>query len=133
MSESENVERVRAAFARWNLGDHEALIEEFDPEVEIRAASSEGLSGEPFVGYDGFRAWIATMEESFEVWEIHPQLFHERGDVVVVLGSMHLRGRGSGVELDQETGWVLELRDGRVRRLRAFLGHEQALAAGGIS
>jgi ketosteroid isomerase-like protein len=51
----------------------------------------------------------------------------------VVLGHMHLRGRGSGVELDQQTGWVVDLRNGKMTRFQAFFSHEEALAAGGIS
>ena len=73
------------------------------------------------------------MEESFEVWQIHPEVFREHGDKVVVLGHMHLRGRGSGVELDQQTGWVIDLGDGKMTRFQSFLSHEEALAASGIS
>jgi ketosteroid isomerase-like protein len=51
----------------------------------------------------------------------------------VALGHMHLRGRGSGVELDQETGWLVEVHDGKMTRFQAFLSHEEARAAGGIS
>jgi ketosteroid isomerase-like protein len=73
------------------------------------------------------------MEESFEVWQVHPEVFREHGDAVVALGHMELRGRGSGVELDQQTGWVVEIHDGKMTRFHAFLSHEEALSAGGIS
>jgi ketosteroid isomerase-like protein len=128
-----NAELVRDAFERWNDRDHAALLEQIAPDVEIRAASSQLSGGEPFRGHDGYREWIAAMEESFDVWQIDPETFQEHGDVVVVLGHMHLRGRGSGVELDQETGWLVEVRDGKMTRFQAFLSHEEALSAGGIS
>jgi ketosteroid isomerase-like protein len=128
-----NAALVRDSFARWNAGERESLLADIDPDVEIRVASSEISGGEPFHGHDGYRAWISTMEEAFEVWQVHPETFYEQGDTVVVLGRMHLRGRGSGVELDQTTGWVVETRDGKMVRFRAFLDHEEALAAGGIS
>jgi uncharacterized protein len=128
-----NAELVRASFERWNSGDTESLLEQIDPDVEIRVASSQLSGGEPYHGHDGYREWIATMKESFEVWEIHPEVFEEHGDAVLVLGHMHLRGRGSGVELDQETGWIVDVRDGRMWRFQAFLSHEEARAAGGIS
>jgi hypothetical protein len=66
------------------------------------------------------------MEEAFEVWELHPETFEEARDSVLVLGSMHLRGRGSGVELDQEAGWIVDARDGRMSRLQTFTTHEEA-------
>ena len=36
------------------------------------------------------------MDEAFDVWEIHPEVFSEHGDAVLVLGHMHLRGREAG-------------------------------------
>ena len=134
MAGASNSELVREAFAEWNTGDREAFLRFVHPEVEINVVSSEVTGGTPFLGYEGYRAWVATMEESFEVWELHPETFEERGDAVVVLGRMHLRGRGSGVELDQEIGWIVDVRDGRMLRLRTFLKHDEALtAADGLS
>jgi uncharacterized protein len=128
-----NAELVRAAFERWNRREHESLLEQIDPDVEITVATSQLAGGEPYRGHAGYREWTAAMEESFEVWQINPEVFRERGDDVVVLGQMHLRGRGSGVELDQPAGWVVEVRDGKMTRFQAFLSHEEALSAGGIS
>jgi ketosteroid isomerase-like protein len=128
-----NAQLVRDAFERWNDRDHVAVLEQIDPEVEIHVASTQLLGGAPFRGHDGYREWIATMEESFEVWQIEPEVFREHGDSVVVLGHMHMRGRGSGVELDQKAGWLVEVHDGRMTRFQAFLSHEEALSAGGIS
>jgi len=130
---SANVELVRDAFERWNRREHESLLADIHPDAEIVVVSAQLNGGEPFRGHEGYRQWTETMEESFDVWEIHPEVFHERGDTVVVLGHMHLRGRGSGVELDQETGWLVEVHERKMTRFQALLSHEEALAAGGIS
>jgi ketosteroid isomerase-like protein len=129
----QNAELVREAFERWSRDDHEWVLERLDPAVEIHVASAQLSGGEPFRGYDGYRQWIATMRDSFEVWQIWPESFREHGDDVIVLGSMHLRGRGSGIELDQETGWIIQIHDGKMTRFHSFLSHKEALAAGGIS
>jgi ketosteroid isomerase-like protein len=128
-----NADLVRAAFEQWNTGAREALLEQIDPDIEINVQSSQISGGAPYRGHEGYREWIAAMEESFEVWQLHLETFEERGDTVVVLGRMHLRGRGSGVELDQETGWIVDLRNGKMCRFRSFLSHAEALAASGIS
>jgi ketosteroid isomerase-like protein len=128
-----NAELVREAFDRWSRDDHDWVLERLDPDAAIEVASAQLTGGEPFRGHDGYREWIATMRESFEVWQIHLESLREQGDNVIVLGSMHLRGRGSGIELDQETGWVVEIHDGKMTRFHAFFTHEEALAAGGIS
>jgi ketosteroid isomerase-like protein len=127
-----NAEIVRDAFDWWNE-DRESFIEIVDPEVEISVASSEVTGGVPFMGHEGYRRWIATMEESFEVWELRPVRFEECSGTVVVLGTMRLRGRGSGLELEQEMGWLVDLRDGKLLRLRSFLTHAEALGAAGAA
>lgn len=57
------------------------------------------------------------------------QSLEEREDAVLVLGRMYLRGRASGIELDQETGWIVDVRDGMMHRLRSFLSHGEAREA----
>lgn len=128
-----NTELVRDAFDRWNRREHGSLLQQIDPDVEIHVLSAELLGREPFRGHEGYHEWTAAMEESFEVWQIRPDTFHEHDDKVVVLGRMHMRGRGSGIELDQETGWLVHIRAGKMTRFQSFLSHEEALAAGGIS
>jgi ketosteroid isomerase-like protein len=124
-----NVDLIRDSWARWNSGDRESLLDQIDPDVEIRVSSSQVSGGEAYRGHDGYREWIATMDEAFDVWEIFPETFRERGETVLVLGHMHLRGRGSGVEFDQETGWIVEARDGIMLRMQSFLSHADAVAA----
>ena len=67
------------------------------------------------------------------MWQVDPESFEEHGDTVVILGQMHLRGRGSGVELDQEVGWLVDVHEGKMTRFQAFLSHEETRAASGIS
>jgi ketosteroid isomerase-like protein len=120
-----NAEIVRRAFERWNT-DRATFIEIVDAEVEIDVQSSQVTGGVPFRGHDGFRRWVATMEESFDVWELHCQSFEEYGDAVLALGMLCVRGRGSGLHLDQEMGWIVDLKDGKLRRLRSYQSHAEA-------
>jgi ketosteroid isomerase-like protein len=128
-----NADLVRDAFERWNRREHESLLQVIDPDVEINVLSSELSGGGPYRGHDGYREWTAVMEDSFDVWQIHPKVFREHGDQVLVLGHMHIRGRASKLELDQETGWIVEVHNGKMTRLQAFLSHEEARSASGIS
>ena len=96
----DNAVRVQQAIGRWNSGDRTAPLDLIHPDVEIRTGISEAFQGEPFRGHEGTRQWLAALDENFETWRIEMDEFIEKGDVVVVLGSVHWRGRGSGVELD---------------------------------
>lgn len=128
MAGDSNVELIKEAFEEWNTGERQAFLARVDPEVEINVTSLKVSGGAPYRGHEGYWEWVRTMEESFETWQLHPETFEEREDAVLVTGRMHLRGRASGVELDQETGWIVDVRDGRMRRLRSFLSHDEARA-----
>ena len=56
-----------------------------------------------------------------------------RGDRVVGLGRIHVCGREGGLELDSATGWVFELRGGKVVRAEGFLNPADALEAAGLT
>jgi ketosteroid isomerase-like protein len=129
----DNGERVRRVFERWNAGDHNAPLDEVHPDAEVITVIGGALSGEPFRGHEGVREWLSGLDENFDRWEIDIGEILEQGDVVVLLGNIRARGRASGVELDQEVGWMIRFRDGKFWRMRTFFTHEEALAAGGIS
>jgi ketosteroid isomerase-like protein len=121
-----NTDLVEEAFAEWNTGEREAFLERVHPDVEIDVISLQVTGREPYRGHDGYREWVRTMEEAFETWKLRPETFVDGDDRVLVLGAMQLRGRASGVELDQETGWIIDIRDGKMARLRTFSSHAGA-------
>ena len=62
-----------------------------------------------------------------------PEQFIDAGDQVVVLETIHARGRGSGVELDtRTTATIWTLRDGHATRVQIGLDPQQALKAVGM-
>jgi ketosteroid isomerase-like protein len=128
-----NAQWVQEAFERWNAGDRSAPLERIHPGVEIHTVISDAFQGEPYRGHDGARSWVANLDENFETWRIDVDEYHERGDTLVVVGSVHGRGRGSGIEFDQPIMWVARFRDGKLFRLQTYVDREEALAAGGIS
>ena len=50
-------------------------------------------------------------------------------DDVLMLCTMELRGRGSGVDVSQEMGAIFEFEGGLMRRGRVFPSQAEALAA----
>ena len=129
---SEDLERVREAFDRWNSGDREVDLETIDPEVELHGplASTQGA---PYRGHEGVRQWLADIDGQFGVWELRVDQWRELEDGRVFgLGSIHARGRGSGVELDQPMAWLFAFRDGKVIRYEAFYDPAEGLRAAGL-
>ena len=122
----DDVQVVLGLFARWNSGDHSIDPELVDPEVEVYSA----LAQQSFRGYDGGEAWIREIDEQFDDWRVEVDSTRPLGRGRFLLeGSIHGRGRQSGVDLDQPASWVLEVRAGRLLRLRNYIGREAAAEA----
>ena len=125
----ENVEVVRRAIDAAGRGDFGAMLEFYDPDVEfvpLRAAT-EGA----FHGHRGVEEFIADTLENFESFETHYEL-RDLGTQVLAWGTIHLRGRGSGVEMDIPTGGIFEVRQRKIVRWEDFGSKEKALEAVGL-
>jgi ketosteroid isomerase-like protein len=138
MSE-ENVEIVRRLFEAFQTGmkrgdltvwfDSEDLADDFEwmtpPEVA-------GLG--TYRGREGFLEFMRAWTEDFEDWSIELERVIDAGEDQVV-GVFHQRatGKGSGVPIELVQGFVWELDDGRVVRMRNYVSPADALEAAGLS
>ena len=79
------------------------------------------------------RKYIKDMNDAWEV--VRLDVDHELGvgDIVLFVGRIHYRGKGSGVEAESRSGYVLTIREGRAVRLRQYLDRAEALEAVGLS
>ena len=76
------------------------------------------------------------MSDLADAWEIGTAEVDDAlgiGDIALLVGRIHFRGRGSGVESALPAGWMLKFRDGKVLRFRAFRDPAQALEAVGLA
>ena len=128
----ENVDLVREGFARWNEGDHDFLFSRAAPDIELFSRFGS-LTGEPYRGLEGGREWLADIQQSFERFELWLDDVRDLGDRVLAIGGIDLRARGSGLDMKEPMGWVVEFRDGRVARMRFYAQPAQALEAVGLS
>ena len=127
-----NIETIRGFHAGMEAGDREALgrlLEELaHPECEWYPLVTE-VEGRAYRGKQRTRAFFDDFLSAFTVSydEFVIQALGEAG--VLVLCRMKLRGRESGIEMEQEMGVVYELEGGLFRRGRAFATHRDARAA----
>ena len=137
----EDVELVRRTFeafgeVEWasfvrdtELGDLQAIVEEiYDPGVEIQWMDTSPDSG-PYHGHQGaveaFTEWLASFDEfRFEATE-----FIDADTSVVVPNRQRGVGKGSGAPVEMTTAWLVEVKDGRISRLREYSSRERALEA----
>jgi ketosteroid isomerase-like protein len=73
--------------------------------------------------------------EDAEAWEerrIEPTDFLHNDEMVLVLIHEYRRGKGSGVELENDTAVLATVRDGRIARLQGFMDQNRARQAAGL-
>jgi ketosteroid isomerase-like protein len=128
----ENVEILRAIYARWARGDF-WTPEVFDPYVEVvwshdvpDVGTYRGLAGLEQSLREWFVAWGDIRLAADEFIEVEP-------DRILVLVSAHGRGHGSGIAVaadDFAHDWTM--RDGRATRLVGYASRAEALKAVGL-
>ncbi len=130
----QNVEAFERAVEASNGSDYDALLAEFDPEVEWHGVMGVMFGGEAavFRGHAGVLDYLRDIDEGFTVRDIHLAELRDLGERVVGLGHARGRGRESGIELDSPYGAVAEFRNGKIITYRDFFDHGEALEAAGL-
>jgi hypothetical protein len=73
-------------------------------------------------GLEGLERWVSDMEEVFDEWQLEiDDLDEVKPGRILGIGSVHLRGRGSGAPVDQPCAWLLDHVDGLLTRFEPFL------------
>jgi ketosteroid isomerase-like protein len=129
MSE-ENVEIVRRHIDAYGSGDYDAALAAYHPEVVCDATVRP--EGRIYRGREGvaeaIRVWAGTWDEWR--WEIE-ELIDAREKVLMVVREF-ARGKGSGVNVVQQTFWVYTLRGGQIVHAEVLVDRDKALEAAGL-
>ena len=127
----ENVEIVKAAFDAYNREDWDAVFKDAAPGFEVDFSRSVGPWRGVF-GLDQIRRVVGEFRETWESARTEPHEFIEAGDLVVVPGTQHLKGRG-GIEVVVRATFVWTIRNGAIERVTMYQERQDALEALGLS
>lgn len=121
MSEQQNVQMVKDAYAAFERGDVPAILAMLTDDV---GWEMPGPSEIPYAGLrrgkDGAGEFFSRLGEADEVALFEPRQFLAAGNVVVVLGRYEARVRATGKIAKSDWVHVFEFRDGKVSRWREF-------------
>jgi ketosteroid isomerase-like protein len=123
-----NRELVQRFTEAFNNGDVDAVLAETHPEIEFipMRAPIQGA----YHGHSGLREYFADSAEAFDVLHVTLDEVLPQGEGIVVnIGTLRVRGKGSGVEVAVPTAAVITVQDGKVARLEDFGNRTAALAA----
>ena len=102
------VRRFAEAVSR---GEAEDAVRECHPEVRFFSALAS-LEGRPVAGHDGIRDYFENVRSAFDEWRVELDEVREAPDGrVAVAMTMHVRGKESGVFVQQRVGHVWRVRD----------------------
>ena len=129
---TEAEERVRRFADTITESDPDGALQVCHPEIEFLSVLA--LGGQAYHGHNGIRKYFADISSAWEEWrvEVHRVSTAPDGRVVIVM-TMHCRGRESGTVLSERTGHIWTLRDGRLWQNEPYRDPEEALRKLGLS
>jgi ketosteroid isomerase-like protein len=132
MSEA-NVNVIRDQFAAVNERHFPRAMEHYAEDVELFVDSDAFLTGGTFSGREAVGQWFADWFTTFEPgYHFDIEEARDLGDRVFLSASHGGRGRSSGVEVQGQTGYLYDLRDGKIVRVALYGTIAHALTAAGL-
>jgi ketosteroid isomerase-like protein len=126
----ENVEVVRRLLDHWNETG-ELLWAEIAPDALFVIDPGAFLAG-TYRGHDEIRTLLRLMAETYAEFRYEADELVDRGDSILALGRIRVRGAQSGATGTQTGALVMGVRDGMLVSYRAYLSREEALEAVGL-
>ncbi len=128
----ENLEIVQRIYDAFAEGDLEGAMRCFDADVEWSEPPESPGADTPYRGRDGARRSLDAWLHAWDHYELEVDELIDAGKQILVRSRQRVRGKGSGIEIDQPLFNLWTLRDGRVIRMRMYHDEGAARNAAGI-
>jgi molybdopterin-synthase adenylyltransferase len=111
--------------------DVEAAVALCHPEVEFDSVL--GISGRAYLGHEGIRQYFDDVASAWREWRVEVEQVTEAADGrVVIVMTMHARGKGSGASVAERTAHIWTLTDGKLRHNEPYREPDEALRVLGL-
>lgn len=115
MSEQQNIDVVRQAYAAFGRGDLDGILALLDPQVAWRTPGPPDLpTAGMHRGVNAVRDFFGKLMETFEIANFEPKDFLAQGDLVVVLGTSLERVKATGNAIDFRWVHIFTISSGRI-------------------
>jgi ketosteroid isomerase-like protein len=126
----ENVDKTRDFIDAYNRRDFDAATRFFDPHIQW--VLPEHQRSDSAVGVEGIIRFWDGLDDTFDELRLQPQEYVDAGDRVATRLRHFARGKGSGLELDNELyHQVTTFRDGVIVRIEYLTSWEETLEVAG--
>ena len=122
---------LRDAFQVFEREGAEGLLRFAHPDLEIYTEPGLVNTG-TYHGHDEFLMWSAQWMDAWENFHNEPKEFIEVGDSIVVVPLVQsATGKGSGIEVEMELIYLVEMREAKASRLHLYATKDRALEVAG--
>jgi uncharacterized protein len=121
MSEQQNTQIVKDAYAAFGRGDIQSLIKACADDVEW-VLPGEGLIPQSgtYRGHGGVGRFFEKLAQSLEFSSFEPRTFVAQGDTVVAQGYYRGKAKQTGKSFESEWAMAFTIRDGKVSKFREY-------------
>jgi ketosteroid isomerase-like protein len=127
----QDVETLRRGFETFNREGVDAILDLLHPEFVAVTTPDVALEPDTYRGYAGLRRYFAAFDDVMEDIRFEPGEFVDAGDKVIVSFVLKARGKGTGIEVEQQAVQVWTMRDGKALRVETFPDLDSASRAVG--
>jgi uncharacterized protein len=123
-----NVQLVQDLYEAFNRADIAAVLGAFDPDIEWSEAEGNPYqpSGSPWTGGEAItQNLFMKIPADFDGFTVHPEVFHDAGDAVIVELRYSGTGKATGKKLDAQVCHILRFRDGKLIGFQQFVDTAQ--------
>ena len=126
----ENIETVSRLYDAFNRRDLAEEIKRLDPDFEWRF-DERNLLQEPIRGRDNLRRFLDDQIDVLDV-QLEAEELLEKGDHVVAILRVRVRGQASGAEADVRNAHLWTFEAGKAVRVQGYAEPGKALEAAGL-
>jgi len=127
-----NLEIVRHVLEAFNGEDIEPMLAFAHADIEVEVPPEVSAEPDTYRGHDGMRRYFASFSEAMEEIQFEAERLWDAEQAVVVALRLTARGRQTAIPVEQRSGGIWEICDGKVIRIRAYASASDALAAVGL-
>ena len=128
----ETVDLAKVVMDAFNRRDIDAFVQPTTSDFEWLPALGMAVEGGSFRGREGVDAYFEALHATWEEVRLVAEEVRDLGEIVIWLGRIEGRGRGSGVVVEAPMGAVLEVRGEKAWRARSYPDRGEALRAAGL-
>jgi ketosteroid isomerase-like protein len=115
---------IAGLYDAFGRGDVPAVLGAMDPAIRWHEAEGNPYmpSGEPFIGPDAvLNNLFVKLGEEWDGFTVHPQQYHDAGDVVVVEARYSGTYKPTGKALDAQVSHVWTIQEGKISKFQQYL------------